>query len=76
MWSYFGAKLRIVKEYPKPMFGNVIECCATHDHCDANMLMDEAYTEIVGHEIDLQNQDETQLWSNAWDLSKGNNFSI
>lgn len=28
MWSYFGAKLRIIDCYPKPIFNTVIEPCA------------------------------------------------
>jgi hypothetical protein len=51
-----------------------ISCCATHDYCDANMLMDEAFTSVIGREIDLQNENDCQLWSNAWDLSKDNDF--
>lgn len=51
-------------------------CCATHDYCDANMIMDEAFTEIVGHEIDLQNDADLELWNSAWDLSKANDFKV
>ena len=51
-------------------------CCATHDYCDANMIMDEAFTEIIGYEIDLQNDADLDLWNNAWALSKANYFKI
>lgn len=51
-------------------------CCATQDYCDANMIMDEAFTQVIGHEIDLQNDEDLQIWNEAWDLSKASDFKI
>lgn len=53
-----------------------IGCCGTHDYCDANMLMDEAFTEVIGREVDVLSEDDCQLWSDAWDLSKDNEFKL
>jgi hypothetical protein len=44
--------------------------CASHDYCDANMPMDEAFQEIIGHEIDCSSDTETGIWNRAWDLAK------
>lgn len=49
--------------------------CATHDFCDANMLMDEAFTERTGHEVDAEDKDDTLLWSAAWTIAAGHGFS-
>jgi hypothetical protein len=40
--------------------------CASHDFCDANMAMDEAFTELAGHEIDADNEADCALWNAAW----------
>ncbi len=50
--------------------------CATHDFCDANMPMDEAFLSIVGHRMgDLESDDaaddaDRALWSEAWDIAQ------
>lgn len=51
-------------------------CCASHDYCDANMTMFEAFTAIVGFEIDLQSDNHLNLWNEAWDLAKANDFAF
>lgn len=50
--------------------------CASHDHCDANMPMSEAFAEVMGREIDLQNQDEIALWNEAWRIAKAEGFAF
>jgi len=44
--------------------------CPTADVCDSNLLMDEAFTKVVGHGIDLQSSDDAELWNNAWTTAK------
>ena len=51
------------------------DCCATHDHCDANMLMVEAFETALGREIDLMDGDDVRLWDGAWDLAIANGFN-
>ncbi len=61
-------------------------CCASHDFCDANMVMNEAFVEIYGREpifeeinhapLDLNdnyNQDSS-IWNEAWDTAKLHEF--
>jgi len=58
--------------------------CHTHDYCDANMLMDEAFTEAFGcSPLDDGQRDpkddgmtlaNVTLWNAAWNLAKGANF--
>lgn len=52
-----------------------ISCCATHDFCDANELMAEAFKTVVGTEIDLQNDVHLDLWNNAWNIAKQAEFN-
>ena len=48
--------------------------CATHDFCDANMLMEEAWVSVVGELIDVNDEAQSVLWDKAWALSKANGF--
>ena len=57
--------------------------CATHDYCDANMVMDEAFHKVLGRGMYLikesateeQKQADTDLWNAAWTLAKHNQFN-
>lgn len=40
--------------------------CHSHDYCDANMTMADAFEQVVGREIDTQDDDDRALWSSAW----------
>lgn len=50
------------------------DVCATHDFCDANMLMAEAFEEVQGREPDVASEDDAAVWSAAWDISKQREF--
>lgn len=59
--------------------------CATHDYCDANMVMDEAFINIIGRdyiffddehpETEEQNKQDVALENAAWGLSKSKDFA-
>lgn len=51
------------------------DSCATHDFCDANVAMNAAFLSVTGREIDLQNQTEIDLWSDAWGHAIEQEFS-
>lgn len=51
-------------------------CCATHDYYDANEFMSEAFNHVMNREIDLQNDNDIDLWNAAWALSKSKNFAV
>ena len=40
--------------------------CHTHDFCDANLVMSEAFTKATGREVDLQSAADCTLWASAW----------
>ena len=44
--------------------------CASHDFCDANMAMAEAFQGVTSREIDGENAADAALWSDAWGLAK------
>jgi hypothetical protein len=48
--------------------------CYTGDYCDSNMVMDEAFTKVTGHEIDMENDADRDLWNEAWTMAKANRF--
>jgi hypothetical protein len=61
-------------------------CCASHDFCDANMAMDEAFTKVMGRGFEFNfdedpakeqdNASDTELMNMAWDYAKANKFFI
>ncbi len=51
------------------------DCCASHDYCDANMAMDEAFTKLTGKETNPQSDTQRSLWNNAWTIAKENKFA-
>jgi hypothetical protein len=60
--------------------------CASHDFCDANMAMDEAFTKVMGRSFEFNfdedpakystNESDTDLMNAAWSDAKTNNFFI
>lgn len=77
----------LLSEIGRAKFDDVIErnqsdaiCCASHDHCDANMVMDTAFRVVVGRgctlpsdvESDLslasRERSDVALWNAAWNL--------
>jgi len=44
--------------------------CASHDYCDANMVMAPAFADVMGREIELQSEADCTLWGEAWDIAK------
>lgn len=40
--------------------------CHSHDFCDANMAMDEAFAVVVGRTPDTGSDADAKLWSAAW----------
>lgn len=44
--------------------------CASHDFCDANMVMDPAFTAVMGRQADGASDTDAALWSAAWDHAK------
>ena len=49
--------------------------CATHDYCDANMAMFEAFSKC-NIEFDPQNNAHIDQWNEAWNLAKLNSFNL
>lgn len=68
-------KLKLVNEQDED---NTSNTCATHDFCDANMVMHEAMLHVTN--IDASDEgttDETrELWNEAWDHAKRNRFFL
>lgn len=54
--------------------GNAINACNTHEFCDPNEAMIQAFKAIMDREIDTASQDEMGLICNAWNVAKANHF--
>lgn len=53
----------------------ILPTCATHDFCDANMAMLEAWTRLTGEsKIDAQNDADCKLINAAWKFSRDEEF--
>jgi hypothetical protein len=50
--------------------------CASHDYCDANVVMAEAFNKICGREIELGSEEDCFWWGEAWNYAKANSFFI
>lgn len=44
--------------------------CPTHDYCDSNQLMLDAFHASIGRRMDVLNDDDHALSSTAWDLAR------
>lgn len=53
---------------------SMIDVCHSHDFCDANVAMDEAFRAVVGRSVDGDNEDDCRLWNEAWDIAKKQSF--
>jgi hypothetical protein len=51
-----------------------VDCCASHDFCDANEVMARAIADVTGREVDVQDEGQRLLWNEAWDMARGNEF--
>ncbi len=48
------------------------DACASHDYCDANMSMHEAFAEITGRDpiAGPMSDDDIAVWNDAWAIAK------
>lgn len=44
--------------------------CHSHDFCDANMVMDDAFRSVVGRGSRVSSVRDAILWTRAWNLAK------
>lgn len=49
--------------------------CHSHDFCDANEVMAEAFAGLTGRSVDGGDDEDTELWGMAWALAKKANFN-
>lgn len=43
--------------------------CASHDHCDSNMVMLEAFEAVTAREMDVEKDFGSDLWNAGWELA-------
>lgn len=66
-----AAELDTVNERNKTRGAGV---CHSHDFCDANMAMAEAFETVVKRPVDPQSDADTALWDRAWDTARESGF--
>lgn len=49
-------------------------CCASHDFCDANMPMAEAFEATFGREVNPADDADAAIWNEAWDKARAAGF--
>jgi len=49
--------------------------CHSHDFCDSNMFMDQAFQNIHFCQTSFVDRDN-EIWSNAWEIARNNHFYI
>lgn len=45
--------------------------CHSHDFCDANMVMAQAFEAASGIKVDIENDNQRYIWTSAWRLATG-----
>lgn len=50
--------------------------CASHDFCDANMAMLEAFIRVLGREPMINDDADLGLWNSAWAMAKAASFFV
>lgn len=48
--------------------------CHSHDHCDANEIMNQAFRIVLGRNADTQIKSDVAMWTAAWDHAKREGF--
>lgn len=43
--------------------------CHSHDFCDPNVAMDDAFKKVRGRRMNAQRDSDLNLWIAAWDLA-------
>lgn len=52
------------------------DICASHDFCDANMAMCEAFEQVFLRSLEVNSDQDLHLWTLAWNLAKKAQFFI
>lgn len=53
-----------------------LDSCASHDYCDANMAMSEAFTNVIIKAFDLQDDEAVELFNAGWTVAQLHNFFV
>ncbi len=48
--------------------------CHSHDFCDANMIMADAFSEETGRDLDVADEGDAALCNEAWELARVSRF--
>lgn len=64
-----------MQEIVKRNLSNNPSVCATHDFCDANELMAQAFVQVMGRESNPSSSVDAELWGAAWALAKNAGFA-
>lgn len=49
--------------------------CASHDFCDANMVMADAFHHIMGRDFEISSEVDMEIWNRAWDTARASGFT-
>ena len=55
---------------------NLSKCCATHNYCDANEAMMDAWEALSDVEIDGACEAQAIIWGAAWDMAVARGFGV
>lgn len=60
----------VLRNQEEPMTG----VCHTQDFLDANVLMEDAFAEIIGRGPEPDSEADADLWNLAWNLARESKF--
>ncbi len=50
--------------------------CASHDFCDANEVMADAFKDVYGRAVNPRRNVECGVWNDAWNLAFNQKFKV
>lgn len=62
----------VIRKNRTPEYANA---CASHDYCDANMVMHAAWEDLTGEAPDVGDERGARIWNRAWDAAKASDFN-
>jgi hypothetical protein len=69
----FGGLAIVVERNKTPKYTG---CCASHDFCDANVFMLEAFEATFSREPDLECDHDLAMIDDAWNMAKRQGFEV
>ena len=73
--EWLGDQINEVNRLNK-LEGYSSDICHSHDFCDPNQAMIDAFKTVINREIDFNSESDIELINDTWDACKQSNFNF